>query len=182
MNGEPVVTLVIAGGAEDTRHAIAAALADALAADTGLRCALRSDHDATADVGAAVVMLELDDPRPAGPLIDAAAVTLLVAPPPQRGDAAADRLDADWRRALIGRRVRWAPLPYVAPPLIDAAVRAAIDAVAPTLRAVRTPSAGLLTRLTQRNAAPAARPWRCERCDDPHCEHLATRAAAERRR
>lgn len=53
----------------------------------------------------------------------------------------------------------------------NARVEAALDAVAPWVR--RRPSAkrGLFTRLDERNAQATARPWHCERCDDPDCEH-----------
>lgn len=52
-----------------------------------------------------------------------------------------------------------------------ARLESAMDAVAPCLRRLPTPKAGLFTRLTTRNAEPAARQWQCERCDDPDCEH-----------
>ncbi len=51
-----------------------------------------------------------------------------------------------------------------------ARLESAMDAVAPLLRNLPTPRQGLFTRLSQRNAEPAARSWRCERCDDPDCE------------
>jgi nicotinamide riboside kinase len=50
-------------------------------------------------------------------------------------------------------------------------LQAAMDAVATRLRGVATPRTGLFTRLARRNAAAEARAWRCERCDDPDCEH-----------
>ncbi len=52
----------------------------------------------------------------------------------------------------------------------------ALDALAPLLRSV-APGSGLFTRLARRNAEPAARAWRCERCDDPACEHRLLRPA-----
>ncbi len=63
----------------------------------------------------------------------------------------------------------------------EARVKAALDAVAPLLRQALGPAMprrGLFTRLDARNAEPAARAWRCERCDDAACEHdlLKTRA------
>ncbi|MDE2453453.1 MAG: AAA family ATPase [Burkholderiales bacterium] len=45
----------------------------------------------------------------------------------------------------------------------------ALDAVAPLLRGRTTPRRGLFTRLAERNAED--KPWRCELCDDPGCEH-----------
>ncbi len=56
-----------------------------------------------------------------------------------------------------------------------ARLEAAVDAVAPLLRAraERRPGQaghGLFSRLQQRNQHPAARRWRCEGCDDPACE------------
>jgi nicotinamide riboside kinase len=52
-----------------------------------------------------------------------------------------------------------------------ARLEAAVDAVAPLLRGLALPRQGLFTRLAQRNAGAHARAWRCERCDDPACEH-----------
>jgi hypothetical protein len=55
-------------------------------------------------------------------------------------------------------------------------LQCALDAAAPLLRTLPAPRDGLFTRLAVRNAAPAARAWRCERCDDPFCEqHVARR-------
>ena len=48
-------------------------------------------------------------------------------------------------------------------------VENALDAVAPRLRKATVPRRGLFTRLAERNAAD--RPWLCELCDDPDCEH-----------
>jgi nicotinamide riboside kinase len=50
---------------------------------------------------------------------------------------------------------------------------AALDAVAPLLRARALPRAGLFTRLQQRNASPAGRNWVCQQCDVPECEHAS---------
>lgn len=49
----------------------------------------------------------------------------------------------------------------------------ALDAVAPLLRQRQQPGTGLFTRLAERDASPAARPWRCETCDVPDCEHAS---------
>jgi hypothetical protein len=60
-----------------------------------------------------------------------------------------------------------------------ARLEAALDAVAPLLRPASAPGSGLFSRLAGRNAEAAARPWRCENCDDPGCEHrLLGRAQA----
>ena len=53
----------------------------------------------------------------------------------------------------------------------EARVQAALNAVAPLLRASGAPRSGLFTRLEQRNAEPSARAWRCDNCDDAACEH-----------
>ena len=58
-----------------------------------------------------------------------------------------------------------------------ARVEAAIDAVAPLLRARATPRQGLLTRLQQRDAAAPVWNWVCEKCDVPECEHAQLRRA-----
>jgi nicotinamide riboside kinase len=53
-------------------------------------------------------------------------------------------------------------------------VENALDALAPLLRRHAAPRRGLFARLDERNAQD--KPWRCELCDDPACEHQ-TRAA-----
>lgn len=60
-----------------------------------------------------------------------------------------------------------------------ARLQSALDAVAPLLRTRETPRRGLFSRLLDRNAAPEARAWSCEFCDDPDCEH-ALRASSPR--
>ena len=62
-----------------------------------------------------------------------------------------------------------------------ARVESALDAVAPLLRALPAPRRGLFTRLDERNAEPAARPWFCENCDDAACEHLTRRLSGATR-
>ncbi len=52
-----------------------------------------------------------------------------------------------------------------------ARLAAGVDAIAPALRRRASPRAGLFTQLAERNREAAARDWRCERCDDPECEH-----------
>jgi hypothetical protein len=77
-------------------------------------------------------------------------------------------VDALLREMLIGRRLPWAGISGHG----EARLQQALDAVAPLVRALQAPRQGLFTRLAGRNAEPAARTWRCERCDDPNCEHL----------
>ena len=55
----------------------------------------------------------------------------------------------------------------------DERLENALDALAPLLRERAAPRRGLFTRLAGRDAAD--RPWRCELCDDPACEHAARR-------
>ena len=74
-------------------------------------------------------------------------------------------VDALVREALAAHRVPWALVTGHGP----ARVEHALDAIAPLLRRRAAPRAGLFTRLAERDAAD--RPWRCERCDDPSCEH-----------
>jgi nicotinamide riboside kinase len=78
-------------------------------------------------------------------------------------------VDALLRGMLIAHRLPWA--------LVSGSgtqrVEAALDAVAPALRARRSPRTGLFTRLAQRNASEPAWPRFCERCDDAGCEHLS---------
>jgi nicotinamide riboside kinase len=57
----------------------------------------------------------------------------------------------------------------------ESRLRSAIDAVAPRLRRTAAPGRGLFTRLAERNAQPQARPWVCETCDSPECEHALLR-------
>jgi nicotinamide riboside kinase len=57
-----------------------------------------------------------------------------------------------------------------------ARTEAALDAVAPLVRGLPANRRGLFTRLDERNAQASARTWRCERCDDPDCEHMLLRA------
>ena len=52
-----------------------------------------------------------------------------------------------------------------------ARVEAALDAVAPLLRARAAAGSGLFTRLAERDAQAAARRWVCRDCDVPDCEH-----------
>jgi nicotinamide riboside kinase len=85
-------------------------------------------------------------------------------------------VDAALRDLLIGHQLPFALVAGQGP----ARIQAALDAVAPLLRALPAPRRGLFTRLDERNAAPAARPWSCEFCDDPACaaqEHALRRAA-----
>lgn len=97
---------------------------------------------------------------------------------PQRGrrSIAACGWEDQWREQLIGMGVDWCA---VGGPASDP-VEQAMDALAPWLRTRSRPGAGLFTRLAERNAQQAARPWRCADCDDPDCEH-ALRSTLPRR-
>jgi hypothetical protein len=164
----------VAGATGAPRSALACGLADAIGHATGLICGRpASAAPDRSPAGAAVradnppiAVIELDDVRA---LDDKIVVVLLVAP----GRADDERQDAAWRCTLIERGGAWAALP--ASP--ERALQAALDAVAPQLRALQSPRDGLFTRLAARNASAAARAWRCERCDDPRCEHLSARPA-----
>lgn len=56
-----------------------------------------------------------------------------------------------------------------------ARVEAALDALAPLLRAHAGAASGLFTRLAEREAVHAARAWVCSECDVPDCEHATRR-------
>jgi nicotinamide riboside kinase len=71
------------------------------------------------------------------------------------------------RELLMEHRLPWALVGGSGP----ARVANALDALAPLLRSQATPRPGLFTRLAERNAVD--RPWTCELCDDPACEHLS---------
>jgi nicotinamide riboside kinase len=73
------------------------------------------------------------------------------------------------RDVLIGHKLPWALVSGAGAARVDSA----LDAVAPLLRAKPAPRRGLFSRLAERNAEAAARPWYCENCDDPGCEHQA---------
>lgn len=77
------------------------------------------------------------------------------------------------RGLLTKHRMPWALVGGVG----AARVEGALDAVAPLLRTLATPRRGLFTRLDERNAEPAARPWFCKNCDDAACEHLTRQMA-----
>ena len=77
-------------------------------------------------------------------------------------------VDALLRDMLLAQGLPWALVGGQG----EARLQRALDAVAPLVRRLNAPRQGLFTRLAERNAAPAARLWRCERCDDPRCEHL----------
>ncbi|MCB1994870.1 MAG: ATP-binding protein [Burkholderiaceae bacterium] len=84
-------------------------------------------------------------------------------------------VDDHVRALLIDHGLPWALVAGTGP----ARLQCALDAVAPLLRARDTPRRGLFSRLLDRNAAPEARAWSCEFCDDPDCEH-ALRTPATR--
>ncbi len=76
-------------------------------------------------------------------------------------------VDALVREWLIAGGIEWSVVSGEG----DARLQSALDALAPRLRAWPAPGRGLFTRLAARNAAPSARPWFCESCDSPECEH-----------
>jgi len=78
-------------------------------------------------------------------------------------------VDAIIRELLIGHRLPWALVSGSG----EQRTANALDAIAPLLRARATPRRGLFTRLAERNAED--RPWSCEFCDDPECEHHSRR-------
>jgi nicotinamide riboside kinase len=57
----------------------------------------------------------------------------------------------------------------------DERLERAFDAVSPLLTTLAPPSAGLFTRLAERDASAPAWRWVCDKCDVPDCEHAALR-------
>lgn len=78
-------------------------------------------------------------------------------------------VDALVREALTAHALPWALVAGSGAERVENA----LDALAPLLRPRATPGRGLFTRLAQRNAED--RPWSCELCDDPACEHRIQR-------
>ncbi len=76
-------------------------------------------------------------------------------------------VDALVRQWLIEHGFEWSVVAGLGPQRLQAA----LDAVAPRLRAREMPGRGLFARLAERNAATPARRWTCETCDSPECEH-----------
>ena len=74
-------------------------------------------------------------------------------------------VDTLFRDALAARGLPWALVAGRG----AARLENALDALAPLLRERAAPRRGLFTRLAERNAQD--RPWTCELCDDPACEH-----------
>ena len=75
-------------------------------------------------------------------------------------------VDALIRRSLLEAGVPWAPIYGLG----DTRVEAALDALTPVLKASGR-SAGLFSRLQDRQAAQKPWIWSCEHCDLPECEH-----------
>jgi hypothetical protein len=90
------------------------------------------------------------------------------------GDGAPAPAEDTLRAALLASPVRWS----VVRGLGEVAVESALDALTPWL--LRTlgsaGSAGLFSRLAQREAAQPAWRWVCETCDAPECEHASLQA------
>jgi nicotinamide riboside kinase len=91
------------------------------------------------------------------------------------GPQVREPVDALLREMLMAHRLPWALVGGSG----QARVANALDALAPLLRRLTTPRRGLFTRLAERNADD--RPWTCELCDDPACEHLSRRKNEETR-
>ena len=83
------------------------------------------------------------------------------------GPQVREPVDNRVRALLIGHQLPWALVGGQGAARLDAAV----DAVAPLLRAATVPGNGLFTRLAAREAAAAAWRWVCNDCDVPDCEH-----------
>ncbi|MEP7280445.1 MAG: hypothetical protein ABI696_00590 [Rubrivivax sp.] len=158
--------IAIVGAQPAVRALLAQALAESLSSVTGLMCAWRAPGDtAPGTATPALLVVDLADPA----TLDRIGPSLVLLAPGcgDPDDCAAQ--EAGWRAHLMACGARWCPLPTPMATL-DATLQSALDAVAPLLRALPAPRDGLFTRLAARNAAPAARAWRCERCDDPLCE------------
>jgi nicotinamide riboside kinase len=78
-------------------------------------------------------------------------------------------VDTLFRQALAAHGLPWALVGGSG----TARLESALDALAPLLRKRAAPRRGLFTRLAARNAED--RPWSCELCDDPACEHRTRR-------
>lgn len=89
------------------------------------------------------------------------------------GPQVREPVDTLLRELLIAQGLPWALVGGSG----KARVANALDALAPLLRRQATPRRGLFTRLAERNADD--RPWNCELCDDPACEHLSRRKNEE---
>ena len=75
-------------------------------------------------------------------------------------------VDSALRELLAAHRIAWSRIAGSG----EDRVEAALDAVAPLLRAHATPRRGLFTRLDARDAAQRDWQWTCD-CDVPDCEH-----------
>jgi nicotinamide riboside kinase len=80
-------------------------------------------------------------------------------------------VDRMLRELLTAQQLPWSPVGGQG----QARVERAVDAVAPLLRVAGPRADGLFTRLAARNAEPSSRPWSCELCDEPDCEHRLRR-------
>jgi nicotinamide riboside kinase len=218
---EPLVIAIV--GAESTgKTALAAALAERVATETGLRAAWvpeqlrlwceRAGRTPRADEQAGIAALQRDAVEAAAAAHDVvlADTTPLMIAVYSRKLFADDSLVAPamaWQQRCALTLLTALDIPWVADGLqrdgphvrapIDAMIRAlliehgqrwslvvgsgetrlenALDAIAPLLRARAAPRRGLFTRLDARNAED--RPWICESCDDPDCEHRLRAAA-----
>ncbi len=216
LNAAPVIAIV---GAESTgKSTLAAALAERIRDETGLRCAVvgeylrewcdREMRTPRADEQMAIAheqQRRIDAARASHDVVVADTTPLMVAvyslllfaddslvPPAvqaQRGVAATllTALDLPWvadghqrdgpqvrepvdrlvRRVLAEHRLPWQVVGGQGAARIDQA----FDAVSPLLATLAPASAGLFTRLAERDAAMPRWQWVCEKCDVPECEH-----------
>lgn len=173
----PTLVIAVLGTKGTGAAMLAAALARRLAAETGLRCA-RVSRPADADPLAHDLVVW--HAVPSAPPADwqHVALTLLTALDPLHSDPIAEATDAALRGLLQTAGPPWVLISGAG----SAGVEAAVDAVAPLLRARRMPRRGLLTRLARRNAAAPHWQWVCETCDVPECEHVQLVSSAHRRR
>ena len=85
------------------------------------------------------------------------------------GEHVREPVDAMLRELLAAHGIGWSRIVGSG----NARTEAALDAVAPLLRARLPGGSGLFTRLAARDAAMPAWRWVCEKCDVPDCEHAA---------
>jgi nicotinamide riboside kinase len=92
------------------------------------------------------------------------------------GEHVREPVDRALREQLSAHGLGWSVVGGHGP----ARLEQAFDAVTPLLARLAPPSAGLFTRLAERDAAMPGWRWVCEKCDVPDCEHAALRLAQAR--
>lgn len=176
---QPPLLIVVLGAKGTEKTALAAALAQRLADETGLRCGSGPPPIDAAALACELFVCATDEPVPASPSPALqVAQTLLLALDPRRHDPAAEATETALRAQLQAAGGPWMLIAGQG----AARLEAAIDALAPLLRARTVPRAGLLTRLAQRNAAAPRWHWVCENCDVPECEHAQRFSSTHPRR